>query len=97
MALMLLKDLLEYCEEYLEYRPDGNLYWKKNKGQGKQGALAGSVYWCGYRAIKIKKTTNYVHRIIFAIHHKERDNDLLLHIQNTFGMNNNDIQHQYHS
>lgn len=70
MALLPLKDLLAYCEEYLEYREDGNLYWKKNKGRGKQGEIAGSVYWCGYRAIKIRKTTNYIHRIIFAMHYK---------------------------
>jgi hypothetical protein len=53
----------DVINEYFEYK-DGELYWKKDKGDGKAGALAGTKTQ-KYRTIKFNGKNYMLSRIVF--------------------------------
>jgi len=59
----------ELVNSIFEYR-DGNLYFKKSISlKAREGKKAGGVTAHGYCSVGFYKTTAYVHRIIFLMHH----------------------------
>lgn len=59
----------ERVKELFEYRDDGELVWRVNKGTAKVGSLAGSYDGKGYLWAQIDNTRYSVHRLVFLWHH----------------------------
>ena len=58
----------EYLLEIFEYK-NNDLYWRADKGRAKQGEVAGSIDYHGYRQVKIDQKIYLCHRLVFFIHH----------------------------
>lgn len=65
------KDALtqQRLHELFEYRDDGNLIWKNNKGTSKKGSAAGCVEEHGYIRINVDRKRYRLHQLIFFYHH----------------------------
>lgn len=59
----------EYCRGLFEYREDGSLVWKINRGRVKAGSIAGSLDSAGYLPVSIDSVSYKTHQIVFLIHH----------------------------
>jgi hypothetical protein len=59
----------ERLHELFDYREDGTLIWKVNKGTVKIGDVAGSTDDKGYYVIRIDRKGRKGHRLIFLYHH----------------------------
>lgn len=59
----------ERLKELFDYRDDGNLVWKENKGsRAKVGGIAGSISFYGYMDVRIDKKLHKLHRLIYLYH-----------------------------
>jgi hypothetical protein len=59
----------ERLHELFEYREDGTLVWRVDKGSAKKGMVAGSIRDSGYYRMQINRKGYQLHRIIFLYHH----------------------------
>jgi hypothetical protein len=93
-GIMLTQELLH---ERLEYRDDGNLYWKVKvpRSQVKVGAIAGYIKRASnrkgetrfYRFVSIGKVRYRAHRLVWFYHHGVWPSELLDHKDGN-GLNN---------
>jgi hypothetical protein len=65
------QELIEYCNEYLEYdSKNGILRWKKSIGGVKAGDIISSINSQGYGRVGIKGKSYLSHRIAFLMYYK---------------------------
>ena len=65
-----LKELKEFCDEYLDVDFEkGKIFWKKGRPGATVGQEAGYIDSNGYRVIKIKSKRYYVHRLLWFLYY----------------------------
>lgn len=62
---------IELLNEWLEYKPNGSLVWKKSRKSVSAGKAFGSMQGSGYIQGGFFGKRLYAHRVIWALHHKK--------------------------
>lgn len=74
------KELHEKMLEYLQYKPDGTLWWKYQVSNCKMDRPIGTINSKGYLIFSFFKVRLLVHRAIYFYHHGEFPPELTDHI-----------------
>lgn len=62
-------ELKATVESYFEYRPDGFLVRRINRGKGRTGMVVGSKAAGGYVCVCVNGRNELIHRLVFLMHH----------------------------
>lgn len=71
---------IDTLKEWLEYRSDGNLIWKKSRSRASAGSVFGCSQGTGYIQGGFFGKRLYAHRLIWALHHNKMPEAEIDHI-----------------
>ncbi len=71
---------IELIKEWLEYKPNGSLVWKKSRKKAQAGSVFGSKQGTGYIQGQFYGKRLYAHRLIWALHNNKMPKNEIDHI-----------------